>query len=197
MRGADPEIVSWVSSEILPYEAELRTKVRRFCRSAEDLDDLIQDVYFRLLKLTSTDHIHDPRGYLFQTARNLIIDQVRRDQIVKIGAMPNMDELIADTQPGPERVTALRSELRWALGVIASLPGRCQDVFRLRKVQGLSQAETAARLGLSENIVEKETMKGMRMISALVAQGPAARPGLSASASGQPSDPETADHVPY
>ncbi|ESQ86519.1 hypothetical protein ABAC460_23240 [Asticcacaulis sp. AC460] len=170
MRGADPEIVAWVSSQILPFEAELRQKVRRFCRGQDELDDLIQEVYFRLLKLTATDHITDPRGYLFQMARNIIIDQVRRDRVVRFEAMQDLDDLAADTGPSPERQTLARAELKWVLGVIANLPDRCREVFRLRKIFGLSQAETARNLNLSENVVEKETMKGMRVISDMVAR---------------------------
>jgi len=44
------------------------------------------------------------------------------------------------------------------------LPERCRQVFELRKVHGLSQAETAKALRLSENIVEKETAKGLGLI---------------------------------
>lgn len=170
MRGADPETVAWVSSHILPFEAELRLKVRRFCRSAEEVDDLVQDVYFRLLKLTRTDHISDPRGYLFQMARNIIIDQARRDRIVRFEAIQDLEELAADGGPTPEAATMARAELKWVLGVIANLPERCRQVFRLRKIYGFSQAETARDLNISENIVEKETMNGMRLIADMVAR---------------------------
>jgi RNA polymerase sigma factor (sigma-70 family) len=171
MRGADPEIVAWVSSQIVPFEAELRQKLVHICKRTEDIDDLVQDIYYRLLKLTSVEHIHEPRAYLFQIARHIVIDQVRRDQVVRIEAVQNLDDLgVFDTGPSPERITLARAELKWVLGVIANLPDRCKAVFRLRKIYGLSQAETAANLGVSENIVEKETMRGMRVISDMVAR---------------------------
>jgi hypothetical protein len=43
-------------------------------------------------------------------------------------------------------------------------------VFRARKIYGLSQHETAESLGLTENVVEKETMKGLKLISDMVAR---------------------------
>jgi RNA polymerase sigma-70 factor (ECF subfamily) len=48
--------------------------------------------------------------------------------------------------------------------LIEGLPERCRQVFELRKVHGLSQAETAKALRISENIVEKETARGLSLI---------------------------------
>ena len=171
MRGADPEIVAWVSSQIVPYEAELRQKLRYICHGHGEVDDIVQDIYYRLLKLSSVAHIDDPRNYLFQIARNIVIDQVRRKSVVNIDTVQNLDDLgVVDLGPTPERAAMARAELKWVLGVIANLPDRCRDVIRLRKIYGLSQAETAANLGVTENIVEKETMRGMHIISGLVAR---------------------------
>ena len=171
MRGADPEIVAWVSSHVVPFEADLRKKLRHICGTADEVDDLVQDIYYRFLKMQSVDHIDDPRNYVFQMARNLVIDHLRRKRVVNIEAAQSLDELaVLDGAPSPERVTMARAELKWVLGVIAKLPERCRDVFQMRKVYGLSQAETAQQLGLSENVVEKETMRGMHIISDTVAR---------------------------
>ncbi len=171
MRGADPEVVAWVSSHIVPFEAELRHKLGHICKGQGEVDDLVQDVYYRLLKLSSVAHIDDPRNYLFQMARNLVIDQVRRKAVVRIETMHNLEDLVVpDDRPSPESVAMARAELKWVLGVIANLPDRCREVFRLRKIYGMSQAEAARNLGLSENVVEKETMRGMHIISDLVAR---------------------------
>lgn len=171
MRGADPEIVAWVSSQIVPYEAELRQKLRYICNGHGELDDIVQDIYYRLLKLSSVAHIDDPRNYLFQIARNIVIDQVRRKSVVNIDTVQNLDDLgVADLGPSPEHAAMARAELQWVLGVIANLPDRCRDVIRLRKIYGLSQAETAENLGVTENVVEKETMRGMHIISGIVAR---------------------------
>lgn len=171
MRGADPEVIAWVSSQIVPFEAELRQKLAHICRGQGEVDDLVQDIYYRLLKLPSVAHIDDSRNYLFQIARNIVIDQVRRKAVVNIETMHNLEELVVpDDRPSPESVAIARAELKWVLGAIANLPDRCREVFRLRKIYGLSQAEAARNLGVSENVVEKETMRGMHIISDIVAR---------------------------
>ncbi|MBW8883129.1 MAG: RNA polymerase sigma factor, partial [Asticcacaulis sp.] len=157
----DQAVVAWVSANVIPYEAELRQRLRRICASTAEVDDLVQDVYCRLLKMETVAHVGEPRAFLMQIAKNIIIDRLRRDAIVHIYAVADLDELaVADSGPSPERVALARSELKWVLGMVAHLPERCRQVFRARKIQGLSQHDTALSLGVSENIVEKETIRG-------------------------------------
>ena len=71
----------------------------------------------------------------------------------------------------PQSLVAMaRAELKWVFGLIATLPDRCREVFRARRIYGLSQHETAQSLGISEGIVEQETMKGMELISDMIAR---------------------------
>ena len=158
-------LLAFVGTQILPHEGDLRHWLLRLGVKAHELDDIIQDVYCRLLRLERFDHIEDPRAYLFRSARNVLLEQVRRSKVVSIMTVQNLDELgVADLGPSPESAVSSRAELNRVLGLIDGLPERCRQVFELRKVHGLSQAETAARLGVSENIVEKETARGLGLI---------------------------------
>lgn len=171
MTSPEPDIVAWVSANVIPFEAELRAKLRRRCDNASEVDDLIQDVYYRILKMSSMDHVRDPKAFLMQTAKNILIDRVRHNSVVHIDAVANLDDLdIADSAPSPERVALARAELKWVIGLVCQLPDRCKQVFRARKIYGLSQDETATSLGITENVVEKEMMRGLKLISQMVAQ---------------------------
>lgn len=167
----DEDVVEWVTSNFLPFEAELRVTLRRVCASPAEVDDVIQETYYKVLQMASMDHVREPRGFLVRISKNIVIDRMRRDAIVSIEAMANLDALeIADSAPSPERVALARAELRWVIGLIANLPDRCKEVFRARRIYGLSQIETAETLGISEGIVEKETMRGMALISDMIAR---------------------------
>ena len=158
-------LLAFVGTQILPHEAALRHWLLRLGVKAHELDDIIQDVYCRLLRLESVDHIEDARAYLFRAARNVLLEQVRKSKIVSIMTVQNLDELgVADLGPSPESAASSRAELTRVLALIGELPERCRQVFELRKVHGLSQAETAKALRISENIVEKETAKGLMLI---------------------------------
>ncbi len=167
----DEDVVEWVTSNFLPFEAELRVMLGRVCASAAEVDDVIQETYYKVLQMASMDHVREPRGFLVRISKNIVIDRMRRDAVVSIEAMANLDELeIADSAPSPERVALARAELRWVIGLIANLPDRCKEVFRARRIYGLSQMETAETLGITEGIVEKETMRGMALISDMIAR---------------------------
>lgn len=85
--------------------------------------------------------------------------------------MSNLDELeIEDTAPSPERIVFARNELKWVIGLVANLPNRCKTVFQARRIHGLSQQETVKTLSLSDSVVEHEMIKGMRLMSEMIAR---------------------------
>ncbi len=158
-------LLAFVGTRILPHEAEVRQRLTRLGVTAEDRDDILQEVYCRLLTVGSTDHILDPRAYLFKAARRVLLQKIRKTRVVPITTMQNLDDLaVADRRGDPEVALSARTELNHVLDLIRGLPERCRQVFILRKVHGCSQAETAEKLKISENIVEKDTAKGLTLI---------------------------------
>jgi RNA polymerase sigma-70 factor (ECF subfamily) len=175
------DIINWLTLHLLPFEAEFRLRLRRICPSAADVDDVIQEVYCKVMQMDDVAHVTDPRGYFVQIAKNLITDRVRRDAVVNIEIMASLGELdIRDDMPGPERIVFGRAELRWVMGLIGNLPDRCREVFRARRIYGLSLKETAESLGVTEKAVEYESAKGMELISDMMKRQGAhdMRPGL-------------------
>ncbi|MDN4037604.1 RNA polymerase sigma factor [Massilia sp. YIM B02443] len=85
--------------------------------------------------------------------------------------MPNLDDLSA-CELTPERHASGRAELNVLVEAIDALPARCRQAVMLRKVDGLSQRDVAAEMGITEDTVEKQLAKGMRAIAdALFARG--------------------------
>lgn len=167
----DTEVVDWLTINFLPHEAELRRMLRRVCSGPAEIDDVVQETCYRILSMASLDGIRDPKPFVFRTAKNLVLDRIKRDAVVKIEAMANLEDLdIADSSPSTERIVFARSELKWVIGLVAQLPDRCKAVFRARRIHGLSQQETAESLGLTDGVVEHEMMKGMRLMSEMISR---------------------------
>jgi RNA polymerase sigma-70 factor (ECF subfamily) len=167
------EIAEWVGRCILPHEAALRRWLRGAVASANDVDDVVQEAYCRIASLESASHIHNPQAYLFQVARNVLVEQVRRSRIVRIDLIAELDALnIADDRPSPEESTLARRELGRLKALIDALPEKCRRVFVLRKIDGISQREIATRLGITENTVEAHAANGLRLILKKWAEGP-------------------------
>lgn len=167
----DTEVVDWLTINFLPHEAELRRMLRRVCSGPAEIDDVVQETCYRILSMPSLDGVRDPKPFVFRAAKNIVLDRIKRDAVVRIDTMANLEELdIADSAPSPERVVFARSELQWVIGLVALLPDRCKAVFRARRIHGLSQQETAETLGLTDGVVEHEMMKGMRLMSDMIAR---------------------------
>jgi RNA polymerase sigma-70 factor (ECF subfamily) len=178
------EIVAWVAARVLPHEADVRRWIARTVRSREDVDDIVHEAYCRLASLDAVSHIVNPRAYFFQTARSLVLERIRRTRIVRIEAVAEIDALnIVDDEPSPERNVAARRELERVRRLIAGLPAKCRRVFELRKIDGLSQKEIAAKLSISENTVEAQTARGLKLILKALAEEDA-RVGPSANVKG-------------
>lgn len=167
----DNKVIDWLTSNVLPFEAELRTMLRKVCNGPAEVDDVVQEMYYKLMSMPEVQHVREPKGFAVRVAKNLVMDRMRRDAIVRIEAMSNLEELeLEDQAPSAERVAMARAELNWVMGMIANLPPRCKRVVMARRIDGLSQSETAASLGVSEGVVAKEMFKGMKLISQMVAQ---------------------------
>jgi RNA polymerase sigma-70 factor (ECF subfamily) len=167
----DTQVVDWLTINFLPHEAELRRMLRRVCTGPAEIDDVVQETCCRILSMASLDGVRDPKPFVFRAAKNIVLDRIKRDAVVRIEAMANLDDLdLADTAPSPERVVFARSELAWVIGLVANLPERCKNVFRARRIHGLSQQETAETLGLTDGVVEHEMMKAMRLMSDMIAR---------------------------
>ncbi|MBY8824965.1 RNA polymerase sigma factor [Sphingomonas colocasiae] len=165
--------MAWVGSEILPHEADVRAWLRRTL-DPEDLEDAIQETYAQIAGLADIAHIRCGRAYFFAAARTSVLMRLRRARIVRIETATEIESLnISEDTPSAERVAAGRRELARVQRLIAGLPDRCRRIFELRKIEGLSQREVAARMGLAEHIVENDVGKGLKLILKALAEGEA------------------------
>lgn len=159
-------INAWFLHEVLPLEATLTTFLRRSVREPAAVADLRQEVYVRVYEAALRKIPHPVRPFLLATARNLVIDRARRNQVVSIEAVVDLDELeIATDEPGPERSVVARQELRRLQAALDRLPPRCREALTLRKVEGLQRKEIAQRMGVSEPTVAKHLAAGMYVLA--------------------------------
>jgi RNA polymerase sigma factor (sigma-70 family) len=169
------EIVAWVGSNVVPHERDLRARLRRIGIADEEIDDVIQDAYVSISRLDSVTHIHSGRAYFFTVARMAFLQRIRRDRVVRIDSITELEALtIADEQPSAERRVSARQELDHVRSLIAALPDRCRQIFEMRRIDGVSQREIANRLGIAEHIVEAQSTRGLKLIlKALAGDGDA------------------------
>ena len=156
----------WLARHILPLEPQIRGWLRRNASKAIEADDLIQDAYAKLATLTSVSEIKQPKAYLYQLVKSLITDGYRREKIVSIESVAEIAELSPHDETGsPERILSGHQDLERLFRAINALPAPAKAVFVLRRFDGLSQRDIAARLHISENMVEKRMSQALRAIA--------------------------------
>jgi len=143
----------------------LRLWLRGISISEDEVNDIVQDAYVLIARLDSVSHIRNGKSYFFQTAKSVFIQKIRRARIVPIGQLTELDAIaLSDDDPGPERRISARQELDRVRRLIAGLPDKCRVIFEMRRLQGLPQKEIAKRLGVSENVVEMQSVRGLKLI---------------------------------
>lgn len=147
----------------------LERYLRRSWRDQCEVPDLRQDAYVRVYEAALREKPFNPKHFLFQVARNLMIDRSRRKNVVSFDSFADFDiEGVEGDQPDAEQSVAARQEIRMLMLALDQLPARCREVVTLRKVEGLSQREVAKRMGITEDTVERQVSIGVRLLKTLV-----------------------------
>jgi RNA polymerase sigma factor (sigma-70 family) len=159
----------WFATEILPHEGVLLRYLTRVWPNSSDVSDLRQDIYVRVYESARGTLPTSPKAFLFATARNLMTDRIRRSRVVSIDSTQDFATLnVLIDEISPERRLGARQELSSLARAFDSLSEKCRDVVWLRRVEGLSQRETAQRLGLNEGAVESQLARGVRVLALAV-----------------------------
>lgn len=156
----------WFSDEVVAHEAHLKAYLRAaFPRARAEVNDVVQESYLRVWRAGAARSQRPLRALLFRVASNVALDLLRRMRVspVEFMAAPETLPVAAEAPSAAAQLT--RAELIAALiDGIAALPPRGREVVVLRKFQGLSQRETAARLGIAEKTVDEHLARSLRRL---------------------------------
>jgi len=141
---------------------------RRYLGSADSASDVVQDVFARVWINEARFDYDDPLPYLYRSVRNRCLSVLRHSRVHErylAGVASElrssgMDELPAKPASSPEAV-----ELSLAITqAVDALPDRCRAVFLLSRDGGLSYAEIARTLQISEKTVETHMTKALHSL---------------------------------
>ena len=162
------ERITWFKARILPHEGALRVRMRRAAGTEADLDDLVSEALVRAYGADDWAGIADGRHYLFRIARNVLIDNARRNALVSFDSVADLDDSQADSRT--ETGISARDELRQVQRAIEAMPPQCRRVFVLRRVHERSIGEIAAEMELSVSTVEKHLGKAVLLLARAIAE---------------------------
>lgn len=125
--------------------------------------DVAQETYLKLLKIDSSVAVLNDRSFIFRVAGNLAIDTLRREQ--RLGSSLDdgqADAEVVDPAPPPEASLLARERLAILDDGLQQLSPNARQALLLNRLEGLTQAQIAIRLGVSESMVAKYIGQALR-----------------------------------
>jgi RNA polymerase sigma factor (sigma-70 family) len=149
-----------ITEVVKQEQSRLRNFIRRRVPDEFEAEDVLQDVFYRLVEanrlLMPIDHV---TGWLFQVARNRITDLFRKKKpenfsdVAVAGEDDTLllEELLPSPDAGPDELYARSVLLDELEGALDELPEEQREVFIGHEIEGLSFKEMAAETGVSVN----------------------------------------------
>lgn len=152
----------WFLNQVFRHRAMLKSYLRQYLASEEDIEDVIQDTYLRIYGIQDYAAVESPKALLITIAHNLAVELGRSRVRRATDAVADFDALgVSSDSQLPEEQLDARRRFEAFCSAVDSLPPVCRRVFLLRKVYKLSQAEISAVLGISQSTLEKHVVKGL------------------------------------
>ena len=128
---------------------------RRMLPASEPAEDVVQDIFYRILRYPEPLSLRNPQAFLMTMARNTVIDRLR-----KIKVAPAIEEYneewfaLHHKMDYPEMMVAIEQ-------AIHELPEHCRKVLILKRFHGLDTPAIARSMGISTRMVQKHLAKAM------------------------------------
>jgi RNA polymerase sigma factor (sigma-70 family) len=149
-------------SEVVTRERlRLRNFIRRRVPDPRDVEDILQDVFYRLVEanrlLMPIEHV---TGWLYRVARNRMTDLFRKQEPESFGALAavddegelaNFEDLLPSPDAGPEAAYARNVLLGELEDALDELPDEQREVFEAHQFEGRSFKEIADQTGVGVN----------------------------------------------
>jgi RNA polymerase sigma factor (sigma-70 family) len=157
MADQDQQIFETIKRE----RDKLRNFIRRRVPDPGDAEDILQDVFYKLVEanrmLMPIDHV---TGWLFRVTRNRIADLFRRRRTENVGTtdivndndeLLRLEDLLPSPDAGPDAIYARNLILEELELAIEELPEEQREVFVAHELEGRSFKQIAAETGVSIN----------------------------------------------
>lgn len=143
--------------------------IRGYIGDPEEAVDLVQDCFTSAFKgLDRYDQARPFRAWLSRIAINKCRDWARRRSVrrVLLMSVPSFHAAqVEDPAPRADEAARDRQELERLWRAIANLPRNLKEPLILRTIEGLSQAETASVLRISEKAVETRVYRARQKLA--------------------------------
>lgn len=154
------------------YGTDLHNYFYNSLNSHFDADDLLQDLYGRLLSYHQPIRLQSLNAFVHTIALNLLRDRSRRvysrhlPHTISIDDIDEVDEAeqISIDTLDPSRVAGGIEELEQVNHELTNMQLECKKAFCLHRMRGLNYKQIASNMGVTVSMVEKHIMRVTRKL---------------------------------
>lgn len=139
------------------YHGWLLSWLRRRVQCSHQAADVAQDTFIRLLAAGTYVAPSEPQAYLATIARRLLMDGTRRRRLEQ-AYREELERCAAylEQAPSPEQILQALQVIEAIDRALSQMKPRIRQTFVLRYLEGLDQAQIAARLGVTVRTVQHD-----------------------------------------
>lgn len=128
-----------------------------------DQQNLLQETFLRIHgKLDGTDDNQRITPWVFQIARNLVIDHYRSKSRVATDRADDLEARVDEEENLNKRVTG------WIPEMISQLPDEYREAIELYELKGIPQQQIADQLGISLSGAKSRVQRGRAKLKSLL-----------------------------
>jgi RNA polymerase sigma-19 factor, ECF subfamily len=153
------------------YSAELHRFLARRMHRPQEIEDLVQEVYIRLLKIDNGEFVRNPRAYILQTASHVFHDYFEKDRRTQQYVVTDSDVVERVSENPPELPTcelaqrlSTQKQLNTALAQLSPVHA---SVLLMYYREGYSYEEIASQLKVSLRQVKRYIANAKKELMAI------------------------------
>lgn len=147
--------------------------LRRRTSTEQDAEDAAQESLAKLLRYRESEPGSAWKKLLYRIAVNVAHDQFRMGLTHHSKEHVTLEgQEIATSEDSPEESAMYEQQVARLTRAILELPPKCQRVYLMKRVHGMSRAQIAQRCGISVKTVEKHLATALILLKRKVGDFP-------------------------
>lgn len=152
---------------MVKYYNELVYYIQRMIGDKEQAVDIIQETYTKTLEKSKKTDIKNERAFLYKVARNIVIDDYRK-QKNKIFLSYEEEDFRIPKEDQPEEIALEKVKEEILLEALDTLPKHLKQAFVLHIFDGYSKKEIAKIMNISLNSSQKYVINASKKLASYI-----------------------------
>ncbi|MGU3577047.1 RNA polymerase sigma factor [Brucellaceae bacterium C25G] len=144
------------------HRKRLENKAKRSVNDKEAAADIVQEVFTRVLNSSTERSTDDTIKILYTATRNAAIDHIRTSRRQQEILKQILPEQMTGIVFSPETLLEDKQSLQSLDEILLELGKMTRDIFLLRRVYDMPNADIARKYSISVSAVEKHIARAMR-----------------------------------